>query len=60
MAGRWFEEKRRQGLTEMESVDAQTWICGVVQPSLLPPAAGRVCVHLPGCNTCTITCKQEF
>ena len=39
------------GHTELKAIDAQAWICGVVQSSLLPPAAGGVCVHLPGCNT---------
>lgn len=44
-----------QELTELETVDAQAGISGVVQPSLLSPAAGRVCVHLPGCHPCTTT-----
>lgn len=34
----------------METVDAQTGICGVVYPPLLPPAAGGVCIHLSCCN----------
>ena len=48
-------EKRQQDLTELETVDAQAGIRGVVQPSLLSPAAGGVCVHLPGFDPCTIT-----
>lgn len=46
MTGRWLVEL----LTQMETVDAQAGICGVVQPSFLSPAAGRVCVHLSRCN----------
>lgn len=46
---------RLQDFTEMEAVDAQAWICGVVQPSFLPPAAGGVCVHLSRCDPCTVT-----
>lgn len=42
-----------RGLTQVQAVDAQTWIRGVVQPSLLPPAAGGVRVHLASCNTWT-------
>lgn len=53
--GRWFAEKRLQDLTELEAVDSQAGIRGVVQPSLLSPAAGGVCVHLAGCDSCTIT-----
>lgn len=34
----------------MEAVDAQARVRGVVQPSLLPPAAGGVCVHLASCD----------
>lgn len=30
----------------MEAIDAQARVCGVVEPSLLSPAAGGVCVHL--------------
>lgn len=48
-------ETRLQDLTELESIDAQAGIRGVVQPSLLSPAAGGVCVHLSGCYPCTIT-----
>ncbi len=55
--GRWFVEKRLRDLTELETVDAQTGICGVVQPSLLSPAASGVCVHLPGCDPCS-SCKH--
>lgn len=44
-------DKRLRGLTELKAVDAQAWICGVVQPSFLSPAAGGVSVHLPRGNT---------
>lgn len=46
------------GLTELKAVDAQTGVCGVVEPPLLPPAAGGVCVHLPCCNTCRVRHTQ--
>lgn len=46
---------RLPGLTELEAVDAQARIRGVVQSSLLSPAAGGVRVHLPGCDACTGT-----
>lgn len=54
MMGRWLVEKGLWGLTELETIQAQTGICGVVKPSLLPPAAGWVCVHLPRGNPCII------
>lgn len=57
--GRWHAEKRLQGLTELEAVNAQAGICGVVQPSFLSPAAGGVRVHLSGCNTCRMNAMNE-
>lgn len=39
-------------LTELETVDTQAAVGGRVQPSLFPPAAGGVRVHLPGCHPC--------
>lgn len=38
------------GFTEMETVDSQARVGGVVQPPLLPPAAGGVGVHLASCD----------
>lgn len=52
--GRWLVDKRLRGLTELETIEAQTGICGIVKPSLLPPATGWVCVHLPSGNPCKI------
>lgn len=47
-----------RNLTELKAVDAQAGVRGVVEPPLLPPAAGGVCVHLPRCNTCKRRCTQ--
>lgn len=45
----------QQRLTQVEAVDAQRRICGIVQSSLLSPAASGVCVHLPRRHTWTTT-----
>lgn len=45
--------------TEMEAVDSQACVRGVVQPPLLPPAAGGVRVHLASCDPC-MTTKTSF
>lgn len=53
--GRSADRWRQKELTELEAVDAQARICGVVQPPLLSPAAGGVRVHLPRSTTCATT-----
>lgn len=41
-----------RSLTQVQTVDAQSGVAGVVQPPLLPPAAGGVGVHLAGRHSC--------
>lgn len=42
----------RVDFTEVEAVDSQACVRRVVQPPLLPPAAGGVRVHLASCDPC--------
>lgn len=51
----WGEDRTWADFTEVEAVDSQACVCGVVQPSLLPPAAGGVRVHLASCDPCKAT-----
>ena len=53
-------EERLQDLTDLQTVDAQAGVRGVVQPSLLSPATGGVCVHLPGCDPCIIKAVKHI
>lgn len=52
VTGRRREERWRRSLTQVQAVDAQSGVAGVVQPPLLPPAAGRVGVHLSSRHSC--------